>query len=225
MPFAAEPQARYRECLAQIGIDPLAASNAANQWVKEGGGDAARHCRAMARQSAGLPRDAAEEFELLSANAPPQRKATLLAQAADAWVEAGAPDRALAVLTEALALQPNDPALLIQRAQTSVALGQLDAAVEDLNMAIDSDGFLMEAYVLRASALRRLDRLDRSALDLDTVLSLDRDNPDALLERGLLRQAAGDRENAREDWRRVVAVAPDSAAAAMATRHLEDAGE
>ncbi len=222
--FAAEdPVARYHACLKRVSEDPAAAHAAARTWIKEGGGEAARHCAAAADLALGRPKDAAEGFELLSA-APGSvsRRATLLAQAAEAWVQAGAPDRAYAVLTEALGLVPGDAKLLIDRARAAVELGRLDDAVDDLTRALDADALDVEVYALRASVLRRDGQLDRAAVDVDTALLLDPNNPDVLLERGLLRQAAGDRSGARDDWQKVVKIAPQSTAAAMARRHLGD---
>ena len=58
------------------------------------------------------------------------------------------------------------------------------------------------------------------------VLAADPDNAEALLERGVLRQRAEDVEGARGDWERVIAVAPDSQTADLATQDLAllDAG-
>ena len=218
-------EARYHACLSRAADDPGAAASEARAWIKEGGGDAAKHCAAAADLALGRPKDAAEAFELLAATGgPPQRQAALLAQAADAWVQAGSPDRAIAVLTEALGLLPGDAKLLIDRARAEVDLGRFGEAADDLTRAIDADSLNAEAYVLRASALRRAGRLDEAAFDVDTALMFDRHNPDALLERGLLRRAAGDTSGAREDWQMVMKIAPGSAAALMAAKHL-DAGE
>lgn len=217
-----DPVARYRACVAKADNDPSAAAVEARVWAKEGGGEAARLCAAAANLALGRPKDAAEEFELLAA-APgsPQRRAALLAQAADGWVQAGSPDRAVAVLTEALDSNPNDAAMLVQRARAQVEMGRFSEAADDLTRAIDADSLQVEVYVLRASALRRAGRLDEAAFDLDTALMLDRTNPDALLERGLLRRGSGDSAGAREDWETVVKTAPGSAAAMLAQRHLD----
>lgn len=220
-----EREARYRACLSRVVDDPAVAASDARTWLKQGGGDAAKHCAAAADLALGRPKDAAEAFELLAATGgAPKRQAALLAQAADAWVQAGSPDRAIAVLTEALGLVPGDSGLLIDRARASVELGRFNDAVEDLTRAIDADSLNTDAYVLRASALRRAGRLDEAAFDVDTALMFDRHNPDALLERGLLRRDAGDSSGAREDWQMVMKIAPGSAAALMAAKHL-DAGK
>ena len=216
-----DPSARFHACIAKADASPAAAEAEARAWVKEGGGEAARLCSAAADLALGRAKQAAETFELLSA-APgsPQRRAALLAQAGDAWIQAGFPDRAIAVLTEALEVKPGDAEMLVERARAEVDLGRFNEAAIDLTGAIDADALSQENYVLRASALRRAGRLDEAAVDLDTVLMLDRNNPDALLERGLLRRTAGDADGAREDWQKVVKIAPGSAAAQLAQRHL-----
>jgi Flp pilus assembly protein TadD, contains TPR repeats len=207
--------------MGKVDGNPSAALAAARSWIEEGGGEAAKLCAAAANLAAGRPKDAAEGFELLAA-APgaPGRRIALLAQAADAWVLAGWPDRAVAVLTEALAIDPTDTTLLLARARAEVDLGRLSEAVDDLTRAIDADSLQVTPYVLRASALRRAGRLDEAALNLDIALMLDSGNPDALLERGLLRRAAGDYDGAREDWQTVVKKAPASEAATLAQHHL-----
>lgn len=216
-----DPAERYHACIATADTNPTAAEAEARAWLKDGGGEAAKLCAAAADLALGRAKQAAETFELLAA-APgsPHRTAAFLAQAADAWIQAGSPDRAVAVLTEALESKPDDPAMLVERARALVDLGRFSDAADDLTRAIDADALSQEAYVLRASALRRAGRLDEAAVDLDTVLMLDRNNPDALLERGLLRRAAGDTSGAHDDWERVVKIAPGSAAAQLAQRHL-----
>jgi len=80
--------------------------------------------------------------------------------------------------------------------------------------------------VLRASAWRGLGRLAEAAADIDRALALDPDDPDALLERGILRQRRGDLDGARADWDRARALAPDSATGDLAEQNLAllDAG-
>jgi regulator of sirC expression with transglutaminase-like and TPR domain len=44
--------------------------------------------------------------------------------------------------------------------------------------------------------------------------------PEALLERGIIRQLKGDTAGAKADWQRAVALAPDSATADLAQQNL-----
>jgi regulator of sirC expression with transglutaminase-like and TPR domain len=52
------------------------------------------------------------------------------------------------------------------------------------------------------------------------ALALEPSHPEALLERGILHLADGETARARADWQRVIAVAPDSPAAAAARNNL-----
>jgi tetratricopeptide (TPR) repeat protein len=221
----ADPAARYRQCIADVAHDPFATLNEARAWVSAGGGDAARHCAAVADLALGRAREAAGELEALAElpTTPEARRQALLAQAGEAWMRAGSPDRAAAAFGHALARQPLDSVLLVDRALAYVDLDRLEEALADLSQAIEAEPLTTEAYVLRANVLRRTERFDRAAADLNTALTLDAHNPDALLERGLLRQQAGDAAGAAEDWSRVLTLAPDSAAADMARRQMAKA--
>ena len=225
-PAVDEGAARYRACLARVNEDPFAAVQEARAWQDAGGGDPARHCAAAGMLALGQAAEAAEELEQLAnaAEAFPDRQAALLAQAADAWLQAGRADRALGALARALAIRPADPSLLTEQARAHMELGQSKEALSDLDRAVDAEPLRAETYVLRAAALRRTGALDRAAADVEMALSLDPRQPDALLERGLLRRSAGDTAGAVADWTAVVNDAPGSAAAEMARRHLAESG-
>lgn len=222
----AEAAARYRRCLARVGTDAFAAVTEAQRWLDKGGGDPARHCLAAGKLALGQTRDAAAELQTLAErpHIPVSREAALLAQAGDAWLRAGEPDRASAAFGRALTLDPGNSALRIDRARAEADAGRLPGAIDDLGLVIDTDPLRVEAYVLRASALRRAGALDRAAADLATALTLDPRSPDILLERGLLRLAAGDQSGGEADLRQVIAVSPGSAAADMARRRLAGGG-
>jgi regulator of sirC expression with transglutaminase-like and TPR domain len=71
-----------------------------------------------------------------------------------------------------------------------------------------------------ARAWRREERLDQAERDVDRALSLVPDDPEALLERGILRQRRGDEVGARSDWQRAQTLDPSSAAADLAEQNL-----
>jgi len=52
------------------------------------------------------------------------------------------------------------------------------------------------------------------------ALKIDPDNPEGLLERGILKQMRGDLAGARLDWQQVIQLAPDSPAADLAEQNL-----
>jgi regulator of sirC expression with transglutaminase-like and TPR domain len=55
---------------------------------------------------------------------------------------------------------------------------------------------------------------------VERALAMAPDHPGALLERGILRKAAGDNAGARADWRAVLKRHPKSPAADAARQHL-----
>ncbi len=54
-----------------------------------------------------------------------------------------------------------------------------------------------DALILRATAERSLHRLPPARTDIDAAAALDPDNPDMLLERGIIAQRTGDLAGAR----------------------------
>jgi regulator of sirC expression with transglutaminase-like and TPR domain len=62
--------------------------------------------------------------------------------------------------------------------------------------------------------------------DVAQALTLDPDDADALLERGILRQRMGDSSGARTDWEHARGVDPNSTTADLAEQNLSllDAG-
>ncbi len=63
-------------------------------------------------------------------------------------------------------------------------------------------------------------RLIAARADADRAVTINPKNPDALLERGTIRQMDGDTGGAMEDWRRVKEIAPNSTAAQTAEANL-----
>ena len=212
----------YERCLGLLTIEPESAANFARSWGERGGGEPAQHCLALSRVALGEPGPAADQLERLASasTSPPATRAALLEQAAQAWLMAGNPARAHTAATYALALTPDDPTLLIERANASAQLDRHEEAAADLANALRVDGHRADALTLRAASLRRLDRITEARADIDAALALEPENPEALLERGILRQRARDDTGARADWEQVIALAPDSAAADFAHQNL-----
>jgi regulator of sirC expression with transglutaminase-like and TPR domain len=212
----------YERCLGLLTAEPESAAAFARSWSDRAGGEPAQHCLALSRIALGEPGPAADQLERLasaSASAPATR-AALLEQATQAWLMAGNPSRAQIVATQALALTPDDPALLIERATAAAQLDRHEDAAADLATALRLDPRRADALTLRAAALRQLGRIQEARADIDAALALDPENPDALLERGILRQRTRDDAGARNDWERVVALAPDAPVADLARQNL-----
>lgn len=222
---AAEPRradSTYERCMGLTTIEPRRALAEATAWSDAGGGDAARHCTAIALIQLGEEERAAELLEELgrTALAPADARAALFAQAGQLWLAVGRPDRAHAAATNGLAARPDDPDLLTDRAIAAASQERFAEAIEDLSHAIDLRPRRAETLVMRASAWRQSGQRALAADDLARALALDPSNPEALLERGLLRRDGLDLAGARADWEATIGIAPRSAAASLARDHL-----
>jgi len=217
----------YETCLATLADDPTGAVATAETWLANGGGDGAEHCRGLALIASGKPAIGAGVLEKLAqqSSAPALARASVLSQAAQAWLmvaqdDRSAADKAAADASQALDLSPSDIELFIMRATARSLLGQFADAVDDLSKALRLDAGRPDALVLRAGMERKLNRLDLAEADVSRALALDPDDPDALLERGILRQRMGDSAGARADWEHARGLDPNSTTADLAEQNL-----
>src|SRR5882672_11193081 len=221
---AAAEAATYDRCLKLAKQDPAAAQRLASTWHERGGAHPADHCAAVALIGLKRYKEAATGLEALAqamSTAPVGLRAEVLDQAGQAWGLAGDPVRAYAAAGAAVALQPNDLDLLIDRAAAAAAVGYLDKAVADLDQVLKADPRRIDALTYRASANRALDRLDPALVDVEKALALAPSSVPALLERGNLRRLKGDLAGARQDWERVGQLAPGSQADMAAKANIE----
>jgi tetratricopeptide (TPR) repeat protein len=212
----------YDRCLDMARESPEAAVGFAEAWESDGGGEGAQQCGALALLALGEPERAAARLESIAgrSRAGAAARAAVYGQAAQAWMIAGDSARGYAAVTLALALQPGDVDLLIDRAAAAATQRRFAEAFSDLDRATQLDPNRAEAWVYRAAALRGLDRTDRALEDIARALLLEPNNAEALLERGILRQLKGDTAAARADWERAVELAPDTATADLALQNL-----
>lgn len=213
----------YPVCMAAARTDPEKAFDAAQQWLNVGGGDAARHCEAVALMGMKRYAQAADRFENLaqSTHVEPDTKGTLLGQAGQAWLLAGNAERARSVLNKALMLDPDDVDLYVDYSQALAALGNYAGAAAELDKALVRDPLNADALVFRASARRLLEETALAREDVERALNLDPGHLEGLLERGILRRLAGDAAGARQDWMWIIHLAPNSEAAESARANLE----
>lgn len=222
--WALDNQAQYQACMSLLDRDPAGALDSAVEWERQGGGDAARHCKALAMIRTGDVEDGALELERV-AQAMPQMKAPLaaelFAQAGQAWIKAGNPQRALYAQNQGLKLNPKDVQLLIDRALTYGASGMYFEALDDLNVAVELVPEDPDVFAMRAAAYRQLETLDLAEENIEQALKLSPSHPGALLERGYLRREKGDAEGARADWLTVIQVLPGTDIANEAQKNIE----
>ena len=212
----------YENCMAMLGSDPAGANSFADAWEATGGGEGATHCHALAQIALGNVETGAAMLEKLAGDSHAQAvaRAAVYGQADQAWLIAGAADRAYGAATLALSLSSDDPDLLVDRATAAIALARWDDAVDDLTRALDIDGRRPDALVLRGVAWRQTGHLDLAQNDVDRAFTLDPENPEAFLERGILRQREGDRAGAHKDWVEAMILAPDSSTSDLAEQNL-----
>ena len=216
--------AAYDRCLKLAKEKPAAAQSLAQAWHERGGRHPADHCAAVALVGLKQYKDAATRLEALAQDmtkAPASLRAEVLDQAGQAWLLAGDPVRAYAAAGQAVSLQPNDPDLLIDRAEAAAAAGYFDTAVADLDHVLRTEPSRVDALIYRASANRSLSRLDPALADLEKALALAPNSVTGLLERGNIRRLKGDHDGARQDWERIGRLAPGSKADMAARANLE----
>jgi tetratricopeptide (TPR) repeat protein len=221
---AAAEAATYERCMKLARQNPDEARSLAQSWHERGGAHPADHCAAVALIGLKQYKEAALRLEALAqamTTAPAGLRAEVLDQAGQAWGLAGDPVRAYAAAGAAVALEPKDPDLLIDRAQAAAGVGYYDKAVADLDHVLKADPSRVDALIYRASANRALDRLDPALADVEKAIARAPNSAPALLERGNIRRLKGDDEGARQDWERVGQVAPGSQADMAAKANIE----
>lgn len=213
----------YRVCLVLAKDKPEQGWEEALTWQSLGGGEAARHCGAVALIGLGKHAEAATRLETLANESvrDDSVRAQMLAQAAQAWMLAGKLSRADSAQRGALILAPGDPEILLDHAVLLAQVHHYGEAADILTGLLRRQPHRVEALALRASAFRYQDNLPGARDDVEQALKLDPDFPDALLERGILKRLAGDEAGARADWRRAIEVAPHTEAAETARLNIQ----
>jgi tetratricopeptide (TPR) repeat protein len=83
--------------------------------------------------------------------------------------------------TKALAIKPQDPALLTLRGNLYFAIREYDQAIPDYSKAIDVGPNPSEAYMQRGRAMAQLGRLSEAKSDLEHALTIKPDLKDRVL--------------------------------------------
>jgi len=218
-----DPAARYEGCIALAKRNPTDGWETALAWMGEGGGDPAKHCGAVALIGLKQYKEAAQRLEDLATHSQAEAglRAGMLAQAGQAWILSGNPERAYADQTTALQLTPGAPDLLIDRAESLALAKNWSDALADLNQALAAAPDRVDALTYRATAKRMLGDLDGAAADAARAILLDPQNHDAWLVSGDVKRLKGDKGGARQDWLEVLRLAPRSQAADAARDNLE----
>ena len=213
----------YRRCLVAAELAPETGLDMARRWRNLNGGEPADHCAALALVGLGDAEEAAHRLLDLAARStsPSRVKAGLYGHAARAWMTVEIYQEALPALDRAIELHGRNVEFYFDRALCHAALKNYWAAVDDLNVVLDTQPRASDALVLRGSAYRRLDLADLAFDDIDRALTMDPTNLNALLEKGLLLQESGEVTRARKTWIRILELEPESAAGDAVRGHLE----
>lgn len=213
----------YKACLTLAKKNPEAGWEEALAWQSLGGGEAARHCAAVALIGLGKYGEAASRLETLANESVREdsARAEMLAQAGQAWLLEGNILRADSAQRGALILAPGNPDLLLDHAVLLAQVNHYAEAVDVLSAVLRAQPNRVEALTLRGTAFRFLNNIPGAADDINQALKLDPDFPDALLERGILKRLEGDDKGARADWVRAIDLAPESETADLVRKNLE----
>ncbi len=189
---------------------PLALS-----WEEAGGGNAARHCVALALMARGdhalagarlvaIAEDMVSQTGPIGPDDPGAVELIRIhAQAAQAFQAAGDTLKALQQNEAALALAPAMVALHIDRAVIAGEAGNYEQALQALDQAATLAPKRAEIWLFRAGALRSMGLPAEARIEIDHALTLAPNDPAILLERGAILRALGDVSGARADWQAV----------------------
>ncbi|WP_169566991.1 hypothetical protein [Sneathiella limimaris] len=214
----------YKACLKLTKREPELAFESALSWRDKGGGFPARHCASLALLEMKKYHLAAERMEQIAQDmhkAGSPLVVGMLAQAANSWLLAGDLQRAQAVASAALDIDPGNIELLIDRSRILAAADNYQDAFNDLDLALRLDPTRPDALAFRAAAWRHLGNNQRALEDVNLALDLQPDLVEALIERGILNRLEGNVDAARDDWLKVLQISPHSQAGDAARKNIE----
>jgi cytochrome c-type biogenesis protein CcmH/NrfG len=120
------------------------------------------------------------------------------------------PMDAIPDLQAVLAAVPNHPGALCGIGRVSIQLGDNNAALQALDLALGQVPEMLEARNARGVAYQNLNRLAEAEADFRFVCGRLPDNPGALLNMGGLLAAKGDFTAAEQYFERILSVSPDN---------------
>ena len=225
-----------QSCLDQIGADPARAHTMAQIRRSQTTGTdrvLANHCLGTAASALGLWDDARSAFLDARAETPADEiraRARFGMMAGNAALASGDTAGALGLLVEAeseartAGSAPLQALAAIDRARALVALGRGKEALAALETATSLAPESAEGWLLKATLLRRLERLEPAQTAIETAARLTPTNPDIGLEAGVIAVLGGRDAAARQSWQSVIELQPESLAAGTAKSYLEQLG-
>ncbi len=224
VPVPADHEKEYKACLELVKIKPDKAMIAAAYWMSIGGGIGAAHCSALAMVGLQKYTDAADIFLQISATdapLPDEVRARMMAQAANATLMARQPEKAIDMLSRAITVKDNEQ-YRIDRALAYASLQNYQQALHDLNTVLDENPQQGEALTFRANIYRLQGNVPAAQKDIAAALRANPNLQVAWLEQGTLLQMQGKREEAKQAWRKTIALDAATDAGILAQRNLEN---
>jgi tetratricopeptide (TPR) repeat protein len=227
-------RSRYAACLALVQSDPARAIATAQAWRVENGGTGALHCLALAqfaRQDYAAAFAAFDGAVRASQTAGDGQAVAILAQAADAALAAGQPDKALGFIDRALVNYGDGPtlspaaeaALRVTRAEALVDLKREPDAAADLARATGLDPTVPNGWLLRATLARRMGDLPAAEAALVKAAEQTPESTEVQYEAGLIAAVQGKMDLAKAAWTAAANADPDSVAGKAAAKALQQA--
>ena len=107
---------------------------------------------------------------------------------------------AIALMSEAITLNPNDAEIYVKRATIYMSTGEASSCFYDADKALQLDSNNATAYFLRGAANLALLKNNNAIADLNEAIRLDAKNKHAYYFRGLYWRNVGNKKKARADF-------------------------
>ena len=231
------PEAQWlAECLDLVSDDPARAHTLAQVRRNEASGAErvlANHCLGLASTQLGLWEDAITAFGEARDLSPEDElrvRARFGAMAGNAALASGDPVRAEAILQCAKADATSSASAPIQAiaasdlARALVAQGRGEEALAELETAISLQPDASESWLLKATLLRRLERIEDAQSAIERAGELAPLDPAIGLEAGVIAILSGREDAARASWESVISLEPEGPAADIAREYLGQLG-
>lgn len=220
------------QCLDLVESDPARAHAQAQIKRNETAGPErvlANHCLGLAATELVLWDDAVDAFNAARDETPGEElrtRARFGTMAGNAALAAGYTGRALALLETAKvdasgsASAPLQAIAASDLARALVAQERPEDALAELEIATALAPESPDNWLLKATLLRRLDRLDAAQQAIERAVDLAPTEPQVGLEAGVIAVLSGREDAARQSWQSVIDINPDSPAALVAQEYL-----